>query len=80
MSTEGGRWSKKSQKLVNVVCEEPLERTYRMLNCNEGIPVAERGFWKVKVLKKNLYPCCLLISAVSYALQKSSSTQIINAQ
>ena len=24
MSTEGGRWTKKSQKLVNVVCERPL--------------------------------------------------------
>ena len=24
MSTQGGRWSEKSQNLVNVVCERPL--------------------------------------------------------
>ena len=24
MSTEGGRWSKKRQNLINVVCEQPL--------------------------------------------------------
>ena len=26
MSTQGGRWSKKPQNLVNVVCERPLMR------------------------------------------------------
>ena len=28
MSTEGVRWSKKSPKLVNVVCERPIGLTY----------------------------------------------------
>ena len=56
MSTEGGRWSKKSQKLVNVVCERPLSRKCQIVEFSPaGCKISSDFLLKTCQLKGNTY-------------------------
>ena len=47
MSTEEVRWSKKSQNLVNVVCERPLTQVKKLTNAGKSYDMNNQSLFAV---------------------------------